>query len=861
MESKNTYDVEIVEKKWQREWEERKSFSAKEADSRPRCYCLEMFPYPSGNLHMGHVRNYSIGDVVARYHRMKGGNVLHPIGWDAFGLPAENAAIKNKVPPEKWTRQNIAVMREQLKALGISYDWDREFATCDSDYYRWNQWFFIQFYKKGWVYKKKASVNWCPSCQTVLANEQVSAAGECWRCNSIVQLKELEQWFIKITDFADDLLKGHELLKGKWPDEVITMQQNWIGKSDGAEVVFPLQGRPEEITVFTTRPDTLFGATFMALAPKHPLAKDLAANMGKTAELDRLIKGQRERQRQRRETEDKSGFYLGVNATNPINQKPVPVWVADYVLMEYGTGAIMAVPAHDQRDFEFATKYKIPIQTVVIPAGRRPGSIMPSTTMMGPPPVTAGDDGNLAYEGEGIMVNSGEYDGLSSADGKRKVGDWLNIHGVGRPTVTYKLRDWLVSRQRYWGTPIPMIACATCGVEPVPEKDLPVLLPTDVQFTGTGESPLAQSASFMNVKCPKCGGAARRETDTMDTFVDSSWYYARYTDAHQNSKPFDSAKANPWLPVNQYIGGIEHATMHLIYSRFWHKAMKKLGFVQSEEPFERLLAQGMVTLGGSAMSKSRGNVVDPNAIIAKYGADTARLFILFAAPPEKQLEWNDDAVEGGWRFLNRVWRLVQNFITAPHPNPLPSGDRAHLNPYSAPSPGSLREGGVSPGEAEKSLLRKTHWAIDKVTRDYGGQGIQINTAIAAIMELVNVLYAEEGRLGAGVISAVIEKLALMLAPFAPYLAQEIWEESGRGGPVFRQCWPSYDAELAKADEAEIVVQVNGKLRSRIWAPFGTSPADLEALALVDEKVRPFLAGKRVAKVIAVPDKLVNIVVR
>jgi leucyl-tRNA synthetase len=848
METKNTYDFMAVEKKWQAVWQKHQSFAAKEHDPRPRYYCLEMFPYPSGNLHMGHVRNYSIGDVVARYHRMEGKNVLHPIGWDAFGLPAENAAIKNKVHPEKWTRQNIEVMRGQLKALGISYDWDREFATCDPEYYRWNQWFFLKFFEKGWVYKKKAAVNWCPSCQTVLANEQVSASGQCWRCDSTVQPKELEQWFFKITDFAEDLLKGHDFLRGKWPEEVLTMQSHWIGKSEGAEVHFSLEGRSDKLTIFTTRPDTLFGATFMVLAPEHPLAKELAAQAGKSKQLDELISLQRSRRRERAaETEEKNGFFLECHATNPVNGQPTPIWVADYVLLEYGTGAIMAVPAHDQRDYEFATKYRIPIIEVIsphpnpLPDGR--GGGRRSLSCKGEGGASPGEAQlTVPYEGEGTMVNSGEFNGTPSGLGRHKVGEWLKAHGAGKPTVTYKLRDWLVSRQRYWGTPIPMIQCGSCGIVPVPEKDLPVRLPTDVVFTGKGESPLAQSAAFLEVPCPRCKAKARRETDTMDTFVDSSWYYARYTDPKQKEKPFDSQRTNPWLPVSQYIGGIEHATMHLIYSRFWHFAMKRLGLVQSEEPFERLLAQGMVTLGGAAMSKSRGNVVDPNAIIAKFGADTARLFILFASPPTKQLEWSDAGVEGSWRFLNRVWRLVENFKTAPHPasrRPLPAGEGW--------------------GEAEKSLLRKTHWAIDKVTRDYGIE-IQINTAIAAVMELVNELYLYP-RMGDEVSYAAVKTVVQLLSPVAPHLMDELWKSLGEKGTASGSAWPKADPFWLAAETLEIVIQINGKLRSRLKMPPGSNKELLEKEALKDSKVQAFIAAKTVVKVVVVQDKLVNIVVK
>ncbi|MFA5974836.1 MAG: leucine--tRNA ligase [Elusimicrobiota bacterium] len=816
---KDVYDFKNIEKKWQETWRKQKVFAAKPNDPRPRYYCLEMFPYPSGNLHMGHVRNYSIGDVVARTHRMKGKNVLHPIGWDAFGLPAENAAIKNKVHPEKWTRQNIAAMRGQLQALGISYDWDREFATCDTEYYRWNQWFFLKFYEKGLVYKKKAAVNWCPSCQTVMANEQVSASGQCWRCDFTVEAKELEQWFIKITVYAEQLLKDNALLKGKWPNEVLVMQEHWIGRSDGAEVQFGVEGRTKKLTIFTTRPDTLFGATYMALAPEHPLARELAERNGTIQELNTLAASQRANKRDRQESADKNGFFLDAYAINPVNNQRIPIWVADYVLLEYGTGAIMAVPAHDQRDFDFATKYRMFINQVIQPH-EQPLAL----------PLTQ------AYEGEGVLINSGEFNGIPSTESKRKVAEWLEKRGTGKATVTYKLRDWLVSRQRYWGTPIPMISCPDCGIVPVPEKDLPVLLPTDVEFTGKGESPLATSASFQQVKCPTCHGNARRETDTMDTFVDSSWYYARYSDPRNNQNPFDAATVNPWLPVNQYIGGIEHATMHLIYSRFWHKAMRDLGLVQSPEPFERLLAQGMVTLGGSAMSKSRGNVVDPNAIIEKFGADTARLFILFAAPPEKQLEWSDTGVEGAWRFLNRVWRLVDNFLEKKKTGPAPVVE-----------------------EKTKALRRKTHWAIAKVDRDYSKE-IQINTAIAAVMELVNVLYVYDA-LGDCASEEAVQTVIQLLSPVAPHLMEELWESLGRSGRASESAWPAADPQWLEAETVEIVVQINGKLRDRIQIAPGTPNESLEKAVLALPKIHAGLDGKTVVKVIVVPDKLVNIVAR
>jgi leucyl-tRNA synthetase len=820
---KDVYDPKAVEAKWQAEWAKRKTFAAGDprTDKRTPYYCLEMFPYPSGHLHMGHVRNYSIGDVVARYHRMKGENVLHPIGWDAFGLPAENAAIKNKVHPEKWTRQNIKVMGEQLRSLGIGYDWEREFATCDPEYYRWNQWFFIKFFEKGLAYKKKAAVNWCPVDNTVLANEQVSADGKCWRCDAVVEQKELEQWFFKITAYAEQLLKDHDLLRGTWPDEVLAMQANWIGKSDGAEVVFKVKDRSETLTVFTTRPDTLFGATFMALAPQHPLAQALAQSPEKKKKLAELTELQREQKRERKET-SKAGFFLEAYAINPVTQKEVPIWVADYVLVEYGTGAIMAVPAHDQRDFEFARKYEIPIIEVVenpVPKGK--------------------DLLEQAYEAEGKMINSGEFNGLQSSEGKRKIAEWLKSKNVGKPTVTFKLRDWLLSRQRYWGTPIPMLNCDTCGLVPVAEKDLPVRLPTDVEFTGAGESPLAKSASFLNAVCSKCGGKARRETDTMDTFVDSSWYYSRYTDAKNDKHPFDIATANAWLPVNQYIGGIEHATMHLIYSRFWHKAMRDLGLVKSPEPFQRLLAQGMVTLGGSAMSKSRGNVVDPNAIIEKYGADTARMFILFAAPPTKQLDWSDEGVNGSWKFLNRVWRLVENF----------KREKSNYVDRSLPIDGFSHE--------QKNLLRKENWAIAKVTKDFEPE-IQINTAIAAVMELVNVLYLYPD-IGDALSERAIATVVQLLSPIAPHLMDELWESLGLAGMCSESPWPMANPQWLTAEQVEIVIQINGKLRARLQVAPGTSKDTLEKEALADPKTQAALAGKKVVKVIVIPDKLVNIV--
>ncbi|MFN3966482.1 MAG: leucine--tRNA ligase, partial [Endomicrobiia bacterium] len=682
-----SYDFKSIEQKWQITWQENKIFETLlNSKEKPKFYCLVMFPYPSGHLHMGHVRNYIIGDVIAQYKRMKGFNVFHPIGWDAFGLPAENAAIKNNIHPKKWTKENIDYMRKQLKQLGISYDWSREISTCEPEYYKWNQWLFIKMFEKGLAYRKSAPVNWCPECKTVLANEQVEN-GACWRCGSNVLEKDLEQWFLKITQYAEELLDGHKLLEEGWPEEVLIMQKNWIGKSVGAEVDFTVGS--EKIRIFTTRPDTLFGATFLVLSPEHIFLKKLGLH--NKPEIKEYIENSKKKTRNERiANREKTGVFTGLYATNPVNNEKIPVWVADYVLMEYGTGAIMCVPAHDQRDWEFAKRYNLKIKEVI----KSPDSNIEKQ----------------AYEGEGIMINSGEFNGLESEKGREEITKWLEKKGTGIKKVNYRLKDWLISRQRYWGTPIPIVYCKNCGTVPVSEDELPVVLPENVKITGTGESPLKYVPEFVNTKCPKCSSPAKRETDTMDTFVDSSWYFLRYCDPKNEDLPFDKKIIDYWVPVDQYIGGIEHACMHLMYARFFHKVLRDLGFLSSDEPFTRLLTQGMVTLGGVAMSKSRGNIVEPDEVIEKYGVDTLRLFILFAAPPEKQLEWSDQAIEGCWRFLNRIWRLKEMIY-------------------------ENNQKSISLSQQEKDkILRKLHQTIKKVTEDIEKR-YQFNTAIAHIMEL------------------------------------------------------------------------------------------------------------------------------
>jgi len=828
------YDFKTIEPKWQKEWEKRKVYAAPEpSSSHPAYYILVMFPYPSGNLHMGHVRNYTIGDVLARFYRKKGRSVLHPIGWDSFGLPAENAAIERKIHPSQWTGDNIAHMRTQLKSLAISYDWDREFATCDPAYYRWNQWIFLKMVEKGLAYQKKAPVNWCPKDATVLANEQVHE-GKCWRCGTAVTQKELTQWFFKITDYAEQLLKDHDQLlpnenqKG-WPEQVLLMQKNWIGASEGATVDFQLLDSnkselKEKIRVFTTRPDTLFGATFMVLAPEHPLVPRLTTPDRK-AEVEAYKEKAKKLSRMDRISEQrgKTGKFTGSYARNPVNNQSIPIWIADYVLTDYGTGAIMAVPAHDKRDFEFATQFKIPILQVIKPENEDLEN-----------PLTK------AYTGDGVLVNSGSYSGSPVSEAKKKITDDLQKKKLGEGTRTFKIRDWLLSRQRYWGTPIPMVVCQKCGSVPVPERDLPVKLPEDVTLTAGGASPLLKAEKWINVPCPKCSGPAKRETDTMDTFVDSSWYYARYTDPKNKNKPFDSKLANPWLPVTQYVGGIEHACMHLIYARFFHKVLRDFGLVNTDEPFSSLLTQGMVTLGGSAMSKSKGNTVDPTDVIKKYGTDTCRLFILFAAPPTQQLEWSDTQVEGVWRFLNRVWRLGQAVV-----------ENQDVKPPKRTSNSSQEK------ISKEDLVRKTHQTVKRVTedieRDFG-----FNTAISAIMELVNALYLYP-ELKDSTAKEAIETVIQLLCPFAPHLTQELWSQMGHEDLLDTLSWPTYDKGKLMAPSVDIVIQVNGKLKNKIKIDLQIKEDEVKAQALQSLVRKGLKIDPK--RVIYIPHKLVNFVVQ
>jgi leucyl-tRNA synthetase len=819
------YDPKKIEERWQRFWEDQKTFKVKEDPSKQKYYCLEMFPYPSGRIHVGHTRVYVIGDVVARYKRMRGFNVLHPMGWDSFGLPAENAAIKHGIHPEKWTLENIAYMRDsQLKRMGLSYDWDREVTTCLPDYYRWNQWLFVKMYEKGLAYKKRSYVNWCPSCATVLANEQVED-GLCWRCGSVVTHRELEQWFFKITAYAEELLAHCDTLT-EWPERVLTMQRNWIGKSIGVEVDFSVDGLGEKLPIFTTRPDTLFGVTFMSIAPEHPMLDALITGKKQADEVRafcqrvmRLDKASRTDEKQ-----EKEGIFTGAYAVNPLNNEKVPIWVGNFVLMEYGTGAIMSVPAHDQRDFEFAKKYNIPVRIVIQNAGKD----LDASTM------------KEAYVNDGTMTSSGPFDGISNVQGKEKVADHVEKKKIGRRTVNWRLRDWGVSRQRYWGTPIPIIYCDRCGTVPVPEDQLPVALPTDVAFTGKGLSPLVESASFRETQCPKCGGPARRETDTMDTFVDSSWYFLRYCSPKEERAPFEKKAAGYWMNVDQYIGGIEHAVLHLLYARFFTKVIRDLGLTDGDEPFQRLLTQGMVVKDGAKMSKSKGNVVPPDVIISKYGADTARLFAMFAAPPERDLEWNAQGVDGTYRFLHRIWTLIYTY------------HRGILKVKTA-----AKEAQGDP------LYRKTHLTIKKVTEDIERE-FHFNTAIAALMEMVNEMYeytadgVSENKLP--VLRSAIETLTLLIAPFAPHFAEELWESLGNKTSIANAVWPQYDPEAIVASEVIVVVQVNGKVRSKLTLPAGLSDKEIEAAALADPKVKEHTNGKAPKKVIIVQGKLVNVVV-
>jgi len=821
------YDFQAIEEKWQQKWQTDKTFKAAETDDRPKYYLLEMFPYPSGRIHMGHVRNYTIGDVVARYKRMRGYNVLHPMGWDAFGLPAENAAIKNNTHPALWTYDNIDYMKRQLKRMGFSYDWDREIATCNEKYYRWEQVFFIKMYEKGLVYRKETTVNWCETCQTVLANEQV-IDGACWRCDNQVMPREMNGWFFKITDYADELLADCDTLAG-WPEKVLTMQRNWIGKSHGAEINFPVEGSDQSLSIFTTRPDTIFGVSFMSIAPEHPLVEELAHGTGREeavrdfVERTRLLK-----QRQKPEDElEKEGIFTGAYCVNPYNGQKIPIYAANFVLMEYGTGAVMAVPAHDQRDFEFAQKYDLPITVVIQPEG---ASLDPATM-------------REAYVEPGVLVNSGEFSGLASAEAKAAITRAAQERGFGCQRTTYRLRDWGISRQRFWGSPIPMIHCPQCGVQPVPEEALPVQLPTDVQLDASGKSPLPKLESFYRTTCPACGGEARRETDTMDTFVESSWYFARYACPDFTDGPLAKPAVDHWLPVDQYIGGVEHAILHLLYARFFTKVLRDFGYLAVDEPFTNLLTQGMVIKDGTKMSKSKGNVVDPSELVARYGADTVRLFSLFAAPPERDLEWSDQGVEGASRFLFRVFRFVMA--------------NRELFAVSEPVPTDLNPAG-------RALHRKTHQTIERVSRDLDND-FHFNTAISGVMELVNTLHSltgDEAEIKAepAVVREAVETVLLLLAPMVPHFCEELWEMTGHDQPLDATPWPDFDPEAAREDELTIVVQVNGKVRGRLTVPPDTADDRLKELAQADDKVRSFIADKPVRKIIVVKNKLVNIVV-
>jgi leucyl-tRNA synthetase len=841
------YDPAAIEPKWQERWAADPAlYAADPVDGgKPKYYVLEMLPYPSGQLHMGHVRNYSIGDALARHMWMRGYNVLHPMGWDAFGLPAENAALKNNTPPREWTLSNIAAMKRQMQRLGLGYDWATEVTTCLPDYYKWNQWFFLRMYERGLVYRKKSKVNWCPECATVLANEQV-VDGRCWRHeDTVVEQRDLEQWFFRITAYAQELLGGLDKLEG-WPEKVRTMQRNWIGRSEGCEVDFflaedavnaqhddgSLKAIPagRRIRVFTTRIDTIFGATSVQLAPEHALAKDLAANdSGLARQISQLL----DEQKKAREAGnvgaiEKHGIPTGHFAVNPYNDERIPIWVANYILADYGTGAIMSVPGHDERDFEFAQKYAIPVRRVIAPA--EPNAEEPE----------------LPFSSEdGVLINSGEFDGLTCAQAQDRLAQIAKEKGIGEPTVTFRLKDWGVSRQRYWGTPIPMIHCGTDGIVPVPDEQLPVILPDRIEITQQGGSPLGRVPSFVNVTCPKCGRPARRETDTMDTFVDSSWYFYRYTDAKNSSAPFEPATAQHWFPIDQYIGGVEHAILHLIYSRFWTKVMRDLGLITNDEPATRLFTQGMVIKDGAKMSKSKGNVVSPDDMVACYGADATRMYALFAAPPDRDLDWQEDGVAGVSRFLGRVYRLVMK-----HAHAGKAGNSAAV---------------AEPAGTSLKLLRKLHQTIAKITQDFEGRW-HFNTCVAAIMELVNELTAADAQLASGEVPApvmreLLSTLVLLIAPFAPYIAAELWEELGGEGTVLRAPWPKSDPGLAEEDELEIPVQVNGKLVNVIRVPAGSAIDVVQAVALADEKVQSRIAGKTVAKVIVVPNKTVNLVVK
>jgi leucyl-tRNA synthetase len=856
------YKPQTIEKKWRDRWTASRAFEVTEDSSKPKFYCLEMFAYPSGHAHVGHVRNYMIGDVVARVKRMRGFNVLHPFGWDAFGLPAENAAIKNGTHPETWTLENIEHMKGQLQRLGISYAWEREIATCRPDYYKWNQWIFLKMLERDLAYRKRSSVNWCPSCNTVLANEQV-IDGVCWRCGTPVTTRDLEQWFFKITHYADDLLLGMREL-GEWPDKVLTMQRNWIGRSEGARVRFALvpasgpipdpRSPIPDIEVFTTRIDTIYGANFIVLAPEHPLVQefadaspDPAGFRAKAAKFTAQDKSDR-----MTGAVEKEGFDTGRTAVNPFTGQPVPIWVANFVLIDYGTGAVMGVPGHDQRDFEFARKYQLPVTIVVQPASAEgPGA-------SGAQALTA-DSMTEAHAGEGVLVSSGEYSGLAWDEANRRMTADAKARGIGEGTVQYRLKDWGISRQRYWGTPIPVMYCETDGMVPVPYDSLPVVLPMIQEFSGKGDSPLAHVPEFVNTTCPTCGGPARRETDTMDTFVDSSWYFFRFCDPKNEGLPFDPDMVGYWGPVDFYSGGVEHAILHLIYSRFFTRVFRDLGMTHLSEPFARLLTQGMVLKNGQVMSKSKGNVVDPDDMIEKFGADALRLYVMFVAPPEKEIEWSDAGLEGSWRFLSRVWRLTDSLAET-------------IGGEGIPAPGTFEL-----NDAERALRRKTHETIRRVTADL--DKVHLNTPVSSMMELVNELYAfcsssrsvpvgeEAEQVGAierpatiSVLKEAIEALVRMLSPYTPHMAEELWEMLGHTPGIVEAGWPAFDEAVAKADQIVVPVQINGKLRARLTVPADIGEDDLKAAALADSQVRSHLEGKAITKVVVARGRLVSIVV-
>ena len=815
-----TNDIKSIEAKWQKYWEDNKTFQVKVDPAQKKYYVLEMFPYPSGKIHMGHVRNYTIGDVIARYKAMRGFNVLHPIGYDAFGQPAENAAIKNKVDPADWTYRCIDLMHNDFKRMGFSYDFSREFSTCDAEYYKWDQWIFLKMAEKGLAYKKASPVNWCPSCATTLANEEV-IEGACWRCKTLVMQKDLEQWYLKITHYSDVLLEDLRKLD-HWPSRVRAMQENWIGKSFGTEIYFKVKDSDQTIKVFTTRPDTIFGATYVVLAPEHPLAQQQAEKVSELWEFN-IKSGNKSKSMRMSGDQRKEGVFSGLTAINPVNGREIPVWIGDYVLMEYGTGAIMAVPTHDQRDFLFAREHKLPM-IVVIEDPKNPG-IKPEAM-------------KEAYVDEGKLVNSGNFNGIANEEAKKKISDWMAENQTGKITVQWRLRDWLISRQRYWGTPIPMIYCDKCGIVPVPEKDLPVVLPKNVHITGEGGSPLAKCAEFVDVPCPKCNGKARRETDTMATFFDSSWYFLRFCSAHNDKEAFNKEDAKYWMTVDQYIGGIEHAILHLLYSRFFTKFFNDIGLISFDEPFARLLTQGMVLKDGDVMSKSRGNTVDPDEVLKEYGADTLRLFILFAAPPEDQLEWNSDGLEGAWKFLNRIYNMVDNRFNA----------GAGGKPVSA---GNLEKD-------DKALEFERNKAIKNVTQSFE-EGFKFNTAISSVMILANAVDKYKGT-NAPLLNSAIETAVMLLAPITPHVSEELAAKMGHQQSIAKVAWPSYSEEALKQDTVTIVAQINGKVRGQFEVAANLSEAELRALILPDERVRVYIEGKEIKKFIVVPNKLVSIVV-